>query len=278
MHHDVAAPVARLLAGVRVGRPWREPSGLTVVPLEAAGGRGLRTASEEGPELQVMETVPPRAGELLVLNRGSRPLTLHTGDLFTGGLADRAAHRAIVVDPRVERLVPVEPVDVRWWWTGPPVLGGTLDPAESALVALAGLDGSAPAGLAAIARTSLWAVARRPVLEADLRSRPSAGVATARGWVLLADAAVLAAQVWADSRALGVGEEPVHRPRHDERAAARRFLSVLGAARWTATAAGTATGRLAGHHVGGALHGGRMVELGSVLLSTALADALRASR
>src|SRR5579872_1211177 len=186
MHHDVSATVATLLAGVRVGRPRLHSSGLTVVPLEDVDGglhAGLRQARGQP---AVGETTPPRAGELVVANRGPRAITLHQGDLFTGGLADRAALAAMVVGAREERILPVEPTEPRWWWTGPPVLAGALDPPLSAVLALAGLDGSARGGLSASARGCLWAIAPRGAGVDDER-------ATAiRGWLLHSGATVLA--------------------------------------------------------------------------------------
>ena len=171
MHHDVSAPVARLLAGVRARPPWRHRSGLTLVPLDDARGPRWTGLPSVRSELEVGETVPPRPGALLVANRGPGAVAVHTGDLFTGGLADRAAQAAALVGPGEEQVVSVEAVEARWWWTGPPVLRGTLDPPLAALVALAGLDREGRGGLSAIARTGLWLQPERRGGPADVALR-----------------------------------------------------------------------------------------------------------
>ena len=271
MHHDVAAAVARLLAGVRVGRPQWHPSGLTVVPLEDGGGHPPGGLSYSGGQPEVSETTPPRAGELLVANREPGAISLHQGDLFTGGLADRAAQAAMVVGPGEERIVPVEPTEPRWWWTGPPVLDGALDPPLSALVALAGLDHAARGGLSAIALTCLWAVAPRGAAAVELHRWRDEAATVARGWVLLAGGRVLAVRVWDGPRSMSPGQPAV--PRHAADAA-RRFLASLARAVWMVTVSGTGVAEVSGHHASATLHEGRIVELGSVRLSDEIAGAL----
>ena len=274
MHHDVAAAVARLLAGVGVGRPRGHPSGLIVVPLEDAGGHPQHLVRQAASPLEVEETSPPRAGELLIANRRPGEIALHQGDLFTGGLADRAALTAMVVGPGEERVLPVEPVEPRWWWTGPPVLDGALDPPLSALIALAGLDGVARGGLSAIARTTLWAAAPRGAARSDLAGRHREVAISDWGWVLLAGTAVLATRVWDRPRSLAAWPSDPVIPRVDAGAAARRFLSSLARAQWEETVTGTGLGEIHGYHAAATLHEGRIVELGSARLSDELADSL----
>jgi len=272
MHHDVAAPVARLLAGVGVGRPRRHPSGLTLVPL--AGGGGVPPPRGD---LQVVEMRPPRAGALRVANRGPGTVAVHTGDLFAGGLADRAASEAAMFAPHAERVPAVEAVEGRWWWTGPPVRAGALEPPLSALVALAGLaglDGDARGGLAAIARTCLWALGPHSGLGEPSRPELPDPVTPAWGWVLLGDATVLAARIWGGPRPLALPPDATAAPHRGAEDAARRFLAVLATARWMATETGNVRGEVAGHHARAVLHAGRVVELGSVRLSEELAGLL----
>src|SRR5437588_7569568 len=274
MHHDVSAPVARLLAGVRARPPWRHRSGLTLVPLDDARGPRWTGLPSVRSELEVGETVPPRPGALLVANRGPGAVAVHTGDLFTGGLADRAAQAAALVGPGEEQVVSAEAVEARWWWPGPPVLRGTLDPPLAALVALAGLDGEGRGGLSAIARTGLWALGSRPSDEEDPPTSHFEPITVTRGWMLLSAGAVLALRVWSEPRAVTArGASPLPRGAGDE-AAARRFLAAIAAAPWTHTVAGPALAEVAGHHAHAVLHEGRVLELSTLRLSTELADAL----
>lgn len=268
MHHDVAT-VATLLAGVRVGRPRLHSSGLTVVPLEDVDGglhAGLREARGQP---AVGETTPPRAGELIVANRGPGAITLHQGDLFTGGLADRAALAALVVGAGEERVLPVEPTEPRWWWTGPPVLAGTLDPPLSALLALAGLDGAAGGGLSASARSCLWTIVPRGAAAVDDES-----VAASRGWVLHSGATVLAARVWDGPRSPTAERLEPAASLDPSGAVARRFLAALARAPWPITVAGEGAVEIRGHHAVATFHDGRIVELGTVRPSEELVDAL----
>ena len=273
LHHDVAAAVARLLAGVGVGRPRGHPSGLIVVPLEDAGGHPQHLLRRGAGPLEVEETAPPRAGELLVANRRPGEIALHQGDLFTGGLADRAALTAMVVGPGEERVLPVEPVEPRWWWTGPPVLDGALDPPLSALLALAGLDDAAGGGLSAVARSCLWEVAPRGAAGEQGDRWHDSVAGAARGWLVLAGTGVLATRVWDRPRPLSPGQRDlaVSSAAAD---AARRFLGSLVRASWRSAGSGAGIAEVSGHRAGATIHDGRIVELGSVRLSDEIALAL----
>jgi hypothetical protein len=279
MPHEVAMQVIRLLAGVTLGRPLHHPTGLTVLPILGPGARSDEPSlTSQVADLEVSESAPPSAGRLLVANRGHGAVAVRTGDLFVAGLADRAARAAVVVRPRTEQVVDVEAMEARWWWQGPLVLAGALDPPRSALIALTGLARDVAGGLSAIARTCLWALGEgigggEPPAEVD-----GASSTVAQGWVLLADRRVAAVRMWGRPRRMALRGAVRAAAPHGEEAAARRFLADLGGAAWTQLHAGVAEGAIGGLRIRLAQLDGEIVELSAVLLTADLAGALLRGR
>jgi hypothetical protein len=106
------------------------------------------------------------------------------GQRLTGGMANRVVVTTAAI-PRAEAIiVPVTPLEPRWWDEGPLRVRGQLPPA---LLALLQLARSERTGLRSVAGTALW--------EGCRASSDDDPAVTQHGWVLLDGPVLLAARL-----------------------------------------------------------------------------------
>jgi hypothetical protein len=123
------------------------------------------------------------------------------GQRLLGGMADRVVVTHSAVSEGENAIIPVAPLEPRWWDEGPLRLGGRLPPTVLALVQLAASDWI---GLRSLARTALWETCRE---------RPGDETAAEQsGWALLDGPTLLAAYLMVPSDVSSAAPTPLDDP------------------------------------------------------------------
>jgi hypothetical protein len=104
------------------------------------------------------------------------------GQRLMGGMANRVVVTDSAIPEGGNAIIPVVPLEPRWWDEGPLRVGGRLPPTVLALVQLAEGDWI---GLRSLARTALWEACREPFGDDT--------AAEEDGWALLDGPTLLAA-------------------------------------------------------------------------------------
>jgi hypothetical protein len=188
----------------------------------------------------------PAPERVVVDNRSAREVAVYAGAVLRGGFADRAVVRTALVPAGLSRVVTVEPVEARWWPSGPFLLGGTVDPVRAALLELADRRGA----LAARARTAVWSVHRHP---AEVGEWPPPHRDGLSGWIVVIGGRVAGASLHPPRRlgragggasaADGAGAPPPERAMAADIATA--FLDrLLTEVEWASRAGAAVEGRL----------------------------------
>jgi hypothetical protein len=200
MEHDAAALLVDLIARLIAGHPVPGAAGEWIVPLAERPGRRAGAPAElhEEDGAVAAEEWPPRPGRVVVVNGSDRAVVVYAGAVLRGGLADRAVVRTALVPARAGRVVRVEPLEPRWWPSGPLVPDGTVEPLRAGLLELGDRRGV----LAARARTAMWSVHRDP---AEGAAAPGGGPG---GWIVVLDRRVVAAGLRPPRRPRTAGAAP----------------------------------------------------------------------
>jgi hypothetical protein len=161
-----------------------------VVPLGEQPGRPAPGPAEfhQACGASAVEEQVPTPGRIVVANGSDRDVVLYAGAVLRGGFADRAVVRTAVIPAGAGRVVTVEPLEPRWWPSGPLVPAGMLDPLRAALLELGDRRGV----LAAQARTAAWSVHRDLGALGEWPVRHDVG---ARGWIVVIGVEVAAASL-----------------------------------------------------------------------------------
>jgi len=168
------------------------------------------------------------------------------GQRLTGGMADRVVVATSTIPLGGQAIIPVAPLEPRWWDEGPLRLDGRLPPTVLALVQLATSDW---VGLRSLARTALWEACRE-LSDDDLATEQDS-------WALLDGPTLLAVQLMLPPGVIFPAPDAAHDP--SSSALVRRALSE--AAR--------------DDRVGWLAHSqGHLTELSMVRASLALPDAI----
>jgi len=235
----------RLLSAITAGPPGRDRFGLTVIPIQVRGADAARPQLAQ--PLDIRELQPPVPGKVVAAGATGPARTAAFGQRLTGGMADRVVVATSPMRRGENALIPVAPLEPRWWDEGPLRLRGQLSPALLALLHLAMSDWI---GLRSLARTALWEACREPSLDDP--------AAEEGGWALLDGPTLLAAHLMLPPAA---SSPPVPGPPPDPRPSAlvRRALSD---AAWD-------------DRVGWAVHSqGHLIKLSIVRASFTLPDAV----
>jgi hypothetical protein len=233
-----------LLGTVIAGPPRRDRYGLTVIPLQVRGADSARPQLAQ--PLAARELQGPSPGNVVMASAAAAAGLATFGQRLTGGMADRVVMATSTIPRGREAIIPVAPLEPRWWDEGPLRLGGRLPPTVLALVQLAASDW---VGLRSLARTALWEACRE-LSDNDLATEQD-------GWALLDGPTLLAVQLMLPPAVLFPAPDAAHDP--SSSALVRRALSE--AAR--------------DDRVGWSAHSqGHLTELSMVRASLALPDAI----
>ncbi|MGP8160102.1 MAG: hypothetical protein ACLQGJ_02590 [Candidatus Dormibacteria bacterium] len=131
--------------------------------------------------LAVRELQPPVPGNVVAASAAGPGGMATFGQRLAGGMADRVVLATSAIPRGENAIIPVAPLEPRWWDEGPLRLRRQLPPTLQALLRLAMSDWI---GLRSLARTALWEACREPS-DDDL-------VAGQDGWALLDGPTLLA--------------------------------------------------------------------------------------
>jgi hypothetical protein len=193
MQHNVTNTVLSGFASVHPGE-WRRSSiGLGVAPLFRASDRLLREPYDVGLQLppQLDRTVwhemsPPDPTRVDVWNQARGAVVVEVGTLLRGGMSSRAVRSTTVLSGGIRTTVSVQALGARWWSEGPLRVGGSLDPALTALILQGAL---ARGGVAASARTAALSLSWSDRAMAGQRTRHN----SLAGWAVVCDDEIVAA-------------------------------------------------------------------------------------
>lgn len=242
MDHDIATLLlADLVTPLIAAAGAPGPVGEWVVPVTRRAGRRASGPAElhEVDGAIATEASVPDPTRITVANRSGRDVVVYAGAVLRGGFADRAVVRTAVVPAGGNRVVSVEPLEPRWWPSGPLLPAGMVEPVRAALLEL----GDRPGALASRARTAMWSAHRDPPAAAVWSGGGSSG------WILVTGGAVAAANLH-PPRASGLDRRTDRPgPRRSEPGAvvdlARSFLvRLLTEVEWTGCAGDRREGRL----------------------------------
>jgi hypothetical protein len=174
MQYNVTNTVLSGFARAFPGQQRRSPTGLRVAPLLRAPDRlrqELGVDAGPPPRSQLDRTVwyeisPPDPSRVTVWNPGPGAVVVHVGTLLRGGMCSRAVRSTTVLQGGSQTTVSVEALGARWWSEGALRVGGSLDPAVTALVLQGAL---ARGGIAASARTAALTWSDWAIREQDSR-------------------------------------------------------------------------------------------------------------
>ena len=180
MPHPARLLSPRVLGAVIAGPSRRDRYGLTIIPIQVHGGDPAWRRYV--PPLIVRELRPPTPEAVLMNDAQGSGGAAVFGQRLLGGMADRVVVTHSAVPEGETAIIPVAPLEPRWWDEGPLRLGGRLPPTPCGLLQLASSDW---VGLRSLARTALWE-ANRGLLGEDAATEQD-------GWALLEGPTLLAA-------------------------------------------------------------------------------------
>jgi hypothetical protein len=183
MQHNVTDTVLAAFSLARAGPPVAAPFGFSVVPLHAERGRSHR--GDGLAPIAWREVLPAHPAVLSARNASASSVVLNVGTVLIGGMSARVVRARCVVQAGSQAVVPVTPLEARWWDAGA-LWSVAGNPVLTALVLQAALSADAAASSA---RNLLCSGA---LCEAALNSAVTARGDTA-GWVLYAGGSVVAA-------------------------------------------------------------------------------------
>ena len=132
--------------------------------------------------------------------QGSRGAAVF-GQRLLGGMADRVVVTHSAIPEGENAIIPVAPLEPRWWDEGPLRLGGRLPPTPWALLQLAASDW---VGLRSLARTALWEACRDP--------HGDETAAEQGGWALFDGPTLLAAYLMIPPKVPSAAPAPLQDP------------------------------------------------------------------
>ena len=182
MPHPARLLSPRLLGAVTAGPPRRDRYGLTVIPIQVRGADPVRPRYAQ--PLTVRELQPPTPEAGIMNDACESGGAAVFGRRLLGGMADRVVVTHSAIPEGENAIIPVAPLEPRWWDEGPLRLGGRLPPTVLALLQLAASDWI---GLRSLARTALWEACREPLGDDT--------AAEEDGWALLDGPTLLAAHL-----------------------------------------------------------------------------------
>jgi hypothetical protein len=235
----------RLLRAISAGPPGRARFGLTVIPLQVHGAGAARPRPSQ--PLAVRELQPAAPGKVMATSDAGAAGTVTFGQRLTGGMADRVVVATSALPLGEKTIVPVAPLESRWWDEGPLRPRGQLSPTLQALLQLTVSDWI---GLRSLARTALWEACRDPSNDDPAAEHD--------GWALFDGSTLLAIHLSLPPLA-GPPSRPGPPPDPRSSALVRRALSEAGR----------------DDRVGWSAHSqGRLIELSMVRASLTLPDAI----
>ena len=182
MPHPARLLSPRLLGALTAGSPRRDGYGLTVIPMQVRGVDPLRLRDVQ--PLIVRELQPPTPEAVIMNDAQGSAGAAAFGQRLLGGMADRVVVTTTAIPRGEDAIIPVAPLEPRWWDEGQLQLRGEIPPTLFALLQLAESDWI---GLRSVARTALWEACREPLGDDT--------AAEEDGWALLDGPTLLAAHL-----------------------------------------------------------------------------------
>ena len=199
MPHPARLLSPRLLGAVTAGPPRRDGYGLTVMPIQVRGAHPARR--RHVPPLIVRELQPPTPEAVITSDAQGSGGAAVFGQRLLGGMADRVVVTHSAIPEGENTIIPVAPLEPRWWDEGPLRLWGRL---PATLLALVQLAASEWIGLRSLARTALWEACR----ELPRDDAP----AEQDGWALLDGPTLLAAYLMVPPAVASAAPAPLQDP------------------------------------------------------------------
>ena len=200
MPHPAHLLSPRLLGAVTAGSSGRDGYGLTIIPIQVRGADPAWRRCV--PPLIVRELQPPTPEAVLMNDAQGSGGAAVFGQRLLGGMADRVVVTHSTIPEGENAIIPVAPLEPRWWDEGPLRLCGRLPPTPWALLQLAASDW---VGLRSLARTALWEACR------ELPGDDAA--AEQDGWALLDGPTLLAAYLMVPPDVSSATPAPLDDPR-----------------------------------------------------------------
>ena len=199
MPHPARLLSPRLLGALTAGSPRRDGYGLTVIPMQVRGVDPLRLRDVQ--PLIVRELQPPTPEAVIMNDACESGGAAVFGRRLLGGMADRVVVTHSAIPEGENAIIPVAPLEPRWWDEGPLRFGDRLPPTVLALLQLAASDWT---GLRSLARTALWEACRE---------RPGDETAAEQGgWALLDGPTLLAAYLMIPPKVSSATPAPLQDP------------------------------------------------------------------